>query len=144
VYGPQKGASPEQVVELERRLAALGLETADRPGAGAGGGIGGMLMALGARAVRGAELVADATGLDTLLAGADLCLTAEGRIDGQTLSGKVVAEVATRAATAGVPCVAVGGVVEPAAAAELARLGCRTLEQGDLDRAGGELAARRW
>jgi glycerate 2-kinase len=144
VYGPQKGASPVQVAELERRLKALGLETAERPGAGAGGGIGGMLMALGARALRGAELVADVAGLDALLAEADLCLTAEGRIDGQTLSGKVVAEVAARSATAGVTCVAVGGVVEPAAAAELGRRGCQTLEQGDLDLAGGELAARRW
>jgi glycerate 2-kinase len=144
VYGPQKGASPAQVAELERRLAALGLETAERPGAGAGGGIGGMLMALGARAVRGAELVADAAGLDGLLVGADLCVTAEGRIDRQTLSGKVVAEVAARSAAAGVACVAVGGRVEPQAAAELERCGCRTLEQGDLDLAGGELAARRW
>jgi glycerate kinase len=99
---------------------------------------------LGARAVRGAELVADAAGIDVLLAEADLCLTAEGRIDGQTLSGKVVAEVAARAVAAAVVCVAVGGVVEPAAAAELGRRGCQTLEQGDLDLAGGELAARRW
>jgi glycerate kinase len=144
VYGPQKGASPGQIAELERRLAALGLDTAERPGAGAGGGIGAMLMALGARTVRGAELVADAAGLDGLLAGAGLCLTAEGRIDRQTLSGKVVAEVAGRSAAAGVACVAVGGVVEPDAAAELRRRGCETLEQGDLDLAGGELAARRW
>lgn len=144
VYGPQKGASPAEVVELERRLAALGLDTAERPGAGAGGGIGGMLMALGARAVRGAELVADLAGLDVELAHADLCVTAEGRIDRQTLSGKVVAEVAARAAGAGVACVAVGGIVEPEAAAELALRGCQTLEQGDLDRAGTELAARRW
>jgi glycerate kinase len=48
VYGPQKGASPEQVEELERRLAGLELASAGRPGAGAGGGIGGMLMELGA------------------------------------------------------------------------------------------------
>jgi glycerate kinase len=144
VYGPQKGAAPGQIAELERRLAALGLDTAERPGAGAGGGIGAMLMALGARTVRGAELVADAAGLDGLLAGAGLCLTAEGRIDRQTLSGKVVAEVAGRSAAAGVACVAVGGVVEPDAADELRRRGCETLEQGDLDLAGGELAARRW
>jgi glycerate kinase len=144
VYGPQKGASPGQVAELERRLAALGLGTAERPGAGAGGGIGGMLMALGARAVRGAELVAAAAGLDAALAGAEVCVTAEGRIDRQTLSGKVVAEVAARAAVAGVACIAVAGVVEPDAAADLGRRGCQTFEQGDLDLAGGELAARRW
>lgn len=144
VYGPQKGATPAQVAELERRLAALELDTADRPGAGAGGGIGAMLMALHARAVRGAELVAGLAGLDRHLAGAAVCVTAEGRIDNQTLSGKVVAEVAMRAARAGVACVAVGGIVEPDAAAELLRRGCQTLEQGDLDRAGTELAARRW
>jgi glycerate kinase len=144
VYGPQKGASAADVAELERRLEALGLPTAARPGAGAGGGIGAMLMALGARAVRGAELVADAAALDRLLAGAALCLTAEGRIDRQTLSGKVVAEVAARSAAAGVACIAVGGVVRADAAAELWRRGCETLEQGDLGRAGADLAARRW
>ncbi len=53
VFGPQKGASPEQVLELERRLAALELPTAELPGAGAGGGIGAMLMAIGAEAALG-------------------------------------------------------------------------------------------
>ena len=64
VYGPQKGASPQQVVELERRLAALRLASAGRPGAGAGGGIGAMLMELGAEAVPGARLVLDEVGFD--------------------------------------------------------------------------------
>jgi glycerate 2-kinase len=143
-FGPQKGASPEQVAVLERRLAALGLETAERPGAGAGGGIGAMLMALGARAVSGAELVADAAGLDGLLAGAAVCLTAEGRIDLGTLSGKVVATVADKCAGASVKCIAVGGLVDPAAARELERSGCETYRCGDMERAGAELAARDW
>lgn len=143
VFGPQKGASPEQVLELERRLAALDLATADRPGAGAGGGIGAMLMALGAEAVSGGDLVMDRTGFDQALARADLCITAEGRIDLQTLGGKVVARVAERCRAAGVECVAVGGGVDAAAAEALGSIGCATLEQGDLSRAGHELAAGR-
>ncbi|HEX5197631.1 MAG TPA: glycerate kinase [Gaiellales bacterium] len=142
VYGPQKGASPQQVAELERRLAALQLASAGRPGAGAGGGIGAMLMELGAEAMPGAQLVLDEVGFDRALAGADLCITGEGRIDGQTLRGKVVSAVAHRCRSAGVTCIAVGGVVEPEAAAALAELGAGTLQQGDLEAAGAELAAR--
>ena len=71
-----------------------------------------------------------------------LCITAEGRIDRQTLSGKVVAQVADICGRAGVQCIAVGGIVEPVAAEELRRRGCETHEQGDLERAGRELASR--
>jgi glycerate 2-kinase len=142
VYGPQKGASAEQVAELERRLDALGLASAGRPGAGAGGGIGAMLMELGAEAVPGARLVLDEVGFDRALAGADLCVTAEGRIDGQTLRGKVVSAVAQRCRGAGVTCIAVAGIVEPGAAAALAELGAGTMQQGNLEAAGAELAAR--
>ena len=67
------------------------LPTAERPGAGAGGGIGGMLMPLGATAVSGASLVGGEVGLLDAIRDAGLCITAEGRIDRQTLSGKVVA-----------------------------------------------------
>jgi glycerate 2-kinase len=144
VFGPQKGASPEQVAALERRLAALHLPTAALPGAGAGGGVGAMLMALGARAVAGAELVAEAAGLGGLLAGAALCITAEGRIDRGTLGGKVVATVADRCARTGVRCIAVGGIVDREAAGELARRGCETYQCGDMERAGSALAARPW
>ncbi len=140
VYGPQKGASPAQVAELERRLASLALPTADRAGAGAGGGIGAMLMALGARAVGGAELVLAEAGFDGRLRGCDRCLTAEGRIDSQTLHGKVVVRVADKCAAAGVPCCAVAGRVDPDAGEELRRRGCFTYQQGDLERAGRELA----
>jgi glycerate kinase len=142
VFGPQKGASAEQVRQLEERLRALDLSTADRPGAGAGGGIGGMLMLLGARAVSGASLVSTEAGLIDALRGADLCITAEGRIDGQTLQGKVVSHVADLSRGMDVQCIAVGGIVEPAAAEELRRRGCDTHEQGDLERAGRELASR--
>jgi glycerate 2-kinase len=140
VYGPQKGASPEQVALLERRLEALGLPTAGCPGAGAGGGIGGMLMALGATACPGAELVMAEAGFVRRLTGASLCVTGEGRIDRQTLAGKVVARVADKCASAGVPCVAVAGQIDPGAAEELRRRGCHTHEQGDLEQAGRELA----
>ncbi len=143
VYGPQKGATPQQMVELERRIAALDLPTADRPGAGAGGGIGGMRMALGATAVPGARLVMDEVGFGDRLATADLCITAEGRIDDQTLRGKVVAAVAEACRAAGVECVAVAGAVEPAAARALGGLGVATFACGDLERAGSELAAAR-
>lgn len=141
-FGPQKGATAEQVEELEERLRRMHLPTADRAGAGAGGGIGGMLMLLGAQAVSGASLVADEVGLPDALLGADLCITAEGRIDRQTLRGKVVSRVAQLSAGIDVRCVAVGGKVELAAAEELQRRGCETHEQGDLIRAGRELASR--
>ena len=143
-YGPQKGATPAQVRELERRLAGLGLRAAGRPGAGAGGGVGAMLMELGARTVSGAELVIERARLRDRLSGADLCVTAEGRIDATTLQGKVVARVAELCQEAGVPCVAVGGRVAGGADAELERrYGCTVLEQGDLRAAGRELAAGR-
>lgn len=139
VFGPQKGASPQQVAELERRLASLELPTAALPGAGAGGGIGGMLMAMGAESASGADLVMDHAGFDAVLATVDRCITAEGRIDMSTLGGKVVARVAQRCRVAGVACVAVGGGVDVAAANELRKLGCDCLEQGDLERAGYQL-----
>jgi len=141
VYGPQKGATPAQVEELDRRLATLDLPTAGLPGAGAGGGIGGMLMALGAEARPGADLVLDEVGFERVLEGASACITAEGRIDSQTLRGKVVSAVAARCRAAGVPCIAVGGIVDADAAEALAALGVRCNEQGDLELAGAELAS---
>jgi glycerate 2-kinase len=140
VYGPQKGVTEDTAPGLERRIAALGLSTADRPGAGAGGGIGAMLMELGATPVRGAEFVLDAVGFDDRLTGAALCITAEGRIDDQTLHGKTVSAVAERCRAAAVACIAVGGKVEASAAAALNERGVRTVEQGDLERAGSGLA----
>jgi glycerate kinase len=123
VFGPQKGADRQQVAHLDaglRRLAAVlretyGVDVAGMPGAGAAGGTaGGLVAALAGTIERGAELVADAAGLSGALAGADLVLTGEGRLDGQTARGKVVAVVAARARAAGVPAVALcGGVVGP-------------------------------
>ncbi len=141
VFGPQKGASPEQVKQLEARLEELHLPTAELPGAGAGGGIGAMLMSLGAETVSGAKLVMQRTGFAGALAGSSICITAEGRIDMQTLGGKVVAQVAARCRAASVTCFAIGGGVQPEAAAALREMGCSCIEEGDMERAGAALAA---
>ena len=136
VYGPQKGASPLDVVELDRRLAAwadalesaTGADVRDTPGAGAAGGVGFALLALAGRfrsfALRpGVELVMEATDFAARLADADLVITGEGRIDAQTGFGKTALGVARRAAEAGVACVAVGGGVELGGIAALAAVG---------------------
>lgn len=122
VYAPQKGASQDQVARLEAGLANLarviekdlGVAIACMPGAGAAGGLGGGLHGfLGAELKPGIDLVIDAVGLKEGIAGADLVLTAEGRIDGQTRFNKAPAGVARTAMAAGVPCVAIcGGVGE--------------------------------
>ena len=117
VYGPQKGATPAMVSELDagmrgyaRALAATFGRDFDVPGAGAAGGLGAAAMAfLGARAQGGAERVLELVGFDGLLEGADLCVTGEGHFDGQTARGKVVSAVAAACERAGVPCVAVVG-----------------------------------
>jgi glycerate kinase len=118
VYGPQKGATPEMVAALDARLAHLaeiirrdlGIDIANVPGAGAGGGVGGGLIAFtGAILKRGVELVVAATRLDEHMQGADLAVTGEGRVDFQTAFGKTPAGVAASARRAGVPVVAIGG-----------------------------------
>ncbi|WP_210491834.1 glycerate kinase [Patulibacter sp. SYSU D01012] len=121
-FGPQKGARPEELgvydTALARWAAALGVDPA-LPGSGAAGGLGLALRALGARARPGAEAVLDLAGFDAAARGAALCLTAEGSVDASTLQGKTVDAVVRRCAALGVPVVAVGGRVEPGAAAAL-------------------------
>jgi glycerate kinase len=118
VYGPQKGASAEQVRMLDAGLAHLaalirrdlGKDVLKVPGGGAAGGLGaGLLAFCGARLRPGAEVVLDLVELDRHLAGADLVLTAEGRIDAQTRFGKAPVAVAAHAARRGVPCIAIAG-----------------------------------
>jgi glycerate 2-kinase len=118
VFGPQKGATPEQVERLdaglhhlaERLRGDLGRDVEQTPGAGAAGGLGAALMAvLGAELRPGIALVLDAVGFDRHLKGADLVVTGEGRLDGQSLHGKATVGVSHRARDAGVPCVAVAG-----------------------------------
>jgi glycerate 2-kinase len=121
VFGPQKGANPDDVVVLERALtrwAALtrsvtGLDVANVPGAGAAGGTGFAALAyLGARLVPGANLVLDLIGFDTSMTGAGLVITGEGSLDRQTLAGKAPVGVARAAGRRGVPVIAVAGRVE--------------------------------
>lgn len=115
VFGPQKGATAEQVRALDtglRHLARLvnRIPLADTPGAGAAGGLGfGMLAFFGATLQSGVEIVMNATRLRERLAGADLCLTGEGRLDAQTAAGKTVWGVARASRDASVPCVALAG-----------------------------------
>jgi glycerate kinase len=120
VYGPQKGATPDQVRLLDEGLAHLaeiierdlGIEVGDLPGAGAAGGLGAGLRAfLGAELKRGVDLVLDLVELDSKLTGADLVLTGEGQMDFQTAFGKAPAGVAAAAKRLGIPCVAIAGSV---------------------------------
>jgi glycerate kinase len=123
LFAPQKGATPDQVVELERRLLALPqLEpVADVPGAGAAGGLGAALAALGADLEPGAALVLDEIGFDPT--GFDLVVTGEGQVDVTTATGKAPGEVARRCAAADVTCIVFGGrVVSPVAGVETVEL----------------------
>lgn len=114
-FGPQKGASPEDVAELERRLAAwsaeVGPEHQETAGAGAAGGLGFGLFLLGATRVSGAGLVRDLTGLGKAMADAQLVITGEGSFDWQSLRGKLVTSVASAAAERGLPCLVLAGQV---------------------------------
>lgn len=136
VYGPQKGASPADVADLDARLAryadaldvASGRDERLTPGAGAAGGVGYALLAIQGRfrsfALRpGIDLVMDATDFNARLARSDLVITGEGRIDAQTGFGKTALGVARRAQAAGVPCIAVGGGVEVDGITALAAVG---------------------
>jgi glycerate 2-kinase len=121
VFAPQKGATPDQVRILRERLEALaeryrdemGVDVLDLPGAGAAGGLAGGLAAVGARLLPGFELVADRLGLDRRLAAADLVVTAEGRLDATSFTGKVVGGVLGRAEAAGVRALVLAGDVAP-------------------------------
>ncbi len=118
VFGPQKGATADDVKRLDAALAhyadvvaaRVGRDLRDAPGAGAAGGLGLALLALLGASIRsGAELVLDAARFDERVRGAQLCVTGEGRLDAQSLYGKATMTVARRAAAAGVPVVAVVG-----------------------------------
>lgn len=119
VFGPQKGADPDAVAVLEARNArwaeqlesATGKRVSDFPGAGAAGGIGAALFALGAQRRSGADVVADLTGQAALLASADLVITGEGKFDHQSLRGKLVTTLASAGAAHGVPTLVFAGQV---------------------------------
>jgi glycerate kinase len=135
-FGPQKGASPEQVEELERRLAgdATLAPYAELAGAGAAGGLGAAFAALGGRLVPGAELVIEAIRLRERLRGAELAVTGEGTVDASSLQGKATGRIVGLCAELGVRCVVFGGHVHAGfAGAETVGL------SGDRDRASADL-----
>ena len=118
VFGPQKGVAEKDLERLDNVLeryarlvaAEVGRDFSAMPGAGAAGGLGFGLMAfLGARAEHGVDAVLDASGMDEKLTGADLVITGEGRMDGQSARGKAPVGVARRAKARGLPVVAVVG-----------------------------------
>ncbi|MCX7781954.1 MAG: glycerate kinase [Negativicutes bacterium] len=118
VYGPQKGATPEMVAELDAALAkyaaiaaaATGKDIANYPGAGAAGGLGaGLMFFTNAKLRPGVEIVLETTGFDALAASADLILTGEGRTDFQTAFGKAPVGVAKIAKRHNVPVVCLSG-----------------------------------
>lgn len=120
VFGPQKGADRATVRRLEERMtswaaeleAASGRVIAEVAGAGAAGGLGAALLALGARRESGASLVAALTGTADRIAAADLLVTGEGRLDEQSLRGKVVGALAAVAGRSNVPVLVLAGQVD--------------------------------
>ncbi|MDT5279643.1 MAG: glycerate 2-kinase [Mycobacterium sp.] len=119
VFGPQKGADPDTVRVLEQRLtdwaaelnAAAGRAVGDEPGAGAAGGIGAALLALGGRRESGATVIAEHTRLADDVAAAQLVITGEGRFDDQSLHGKVVSALAAGARARRIPVLVLAGQV---------------------------------
>ncbi|UXT43576.1 glycerate kinase [Agrobacterium leguminum] len=120
VFGPQKGATPEQVEELAAAMETYaacienttGLDVGSAPGAGASGGLGAAILGLlGGKLHPRYDIVMGYLAIDDYLHDADLVITAEGSLDGQTPFGKVPAEIARRAKTAGVPVVALAGTI---------------------------------
>jgi glycerate kinase len=112
-FGPQKGASPEQVEALEQRLAADERlrPYADLAGAGAAGGLGAAIAALGGQLSSGSTVVFERIDFRGLARGADLVVTGEGTVDRSSLEGKAVGEVVRTCAEEGVSCAVFGGVV---------------------------------
>jgi len=120
IFGPQKGATPAQVQQLDQALGhfaercaqALGKDVRDEPGSGAAGGLGFAAKAfLGAQFQAGVEVVAELVGLAEAVKGADLVITGEGRFDAQTLRGKTPFGVARIAKQHGVPVVVIAGTL---------------------------------
>jgi glycerate kinase len=119
VFGPQKGADPDAVVILEQRLtkwaaeldAVAGRTVSDEPGAGAAGGMGAALLALGGRRESGSAIIAEHTRLADDVAKTDLVITGEGRVDDQSLHGKVVSALAAGARSRDIPVLVLAGQV---------------------------------
>jgi glycerate kinase len=153
VYGPQKGAAPDEVARLDAGLrrwagvvaATVGKDWSQAAGAGAAGGVGfAALAVLGARLRPGIDVVLELTGFASRLAGADLVITGEGSLDAQSLAGKAPMGVARAAARLGIPVVAVAGrstlTAEELAAAGIAAVYSLTDLEPDLERCHAEAA----
>jgi glycerate kinase len=141
VFAPQKGASREQVRTLTARLNAAARRLPRDPRGvamtGAAGGLsGGLWAALGAELVAGASFVLDAIGFDARMRAARAIVTGEGRLDSQSLAGKAVSEIATRARQSGVPCHAIVGVDQ------LDSFGARILDLETVTEAGSVVELR--
>jgi glycerate kinase len=131
VFAPQKGASPAQVRSLTRRLDRLAQRLPRDPRevamSGAAGGLsGGLWAAYDAELRPGAAFVLDALGYDARMRDARAVVTGEGKLDEQSLAGKLISEIATRARQAGVPCHAIVGT------RELDAFGARVLDLGTI------------
>jgi glycerate kinase len=121
IFSPQKGAAPAQVELLKRRLERVaqlyeerfGVDVRSIKGSGAAGGLGGGLLAIGAKLVPGFDLVAEKLSLAERIAEADLVVTGEGYLDKQSFAGKAVGGVARLAEHAGVPVLVIAGDGEP-------------------------------
>jgi glycerate kinase len=146
LFAPQKGASVEQVELLEARLdllvrryrEELGADVASVPGAGAAGGFGGAIVAMGGELRSGYELVAESIDLRRALAAADLVVTGEGALDEQSFLGKVVGGVIDDAEVQGVAVIIVAGRATSEAKLEASRRGVRV--ESLMDRFGGSRA----
>lgn len=141
VYGPQKGATPAIVEELEAGMGSyaqvlartFGVDVSRDPGMGAAGGLGAAArLFLNAEVVPGVQCVLDLVGFDEKLAACDLCITGEGHADSQSVHGKVVSGVAGRCQRLGVPCVAIVGGMNPDAR-ELLKCGVDALVPTVID-----------
>jgi glycerate kinase len=143
-FGPQKGATPQQVEELERRLAAREelRPFAELPGAGAAGGLGAAIASLGGTLLSGANEVLERVGFRAQAAGAELVVTGEGTIDRSTFEGKAPGAVLEACRELGVRCELFGGRVEeaPSGTSPHALSGDPSRAADDLVELGGRLA----
>ena len=131
-FAPQKGATPNQVIELRDRLVRVadeyresyGIDVSTRFGSGAAGGLGGGLVVLGGRLLSGYRLVADQVGLTGALASADRVVTGEGALDASSFLGKVVGGIVADSRGRGLPTLVVAGRCTPDGEARTRAAGC--------------------